>query len=384
MPFYKNRLNVIFLSDTLKIGGAEKVIKTLALNIGNYGFTPRVVCLHQPGEIGLELDRLGIKVTSNIIKGDLDILSLFRLVRLLRMDRGSILFSLDHHNSIFLGAIASVLAGIKYRVVAMHSTGLWHRKSKFKLSDRLVFPLYNRIIGLAESHIEYLRDTEGLPEDKIVAINNGIDTETFRPPISIREKNELKDALSLPKDDFIVTMIAVLRPEKNHRLLLRTAARIMKLYDNITFLIVGEGQEAANLHNIASELGINKYVRFLGMRDDVPEIIRASDVSVLCSYPVVETFPMSVLESFSSGVPVIATSVGSIPEMIDDGEDGILIESDDESGLAEALLFLYNHQGVRQEMGKKGRIKVAGRYSRKRMVEAYVEMFNQLVSRESN
>ncbi len=382
MPLNKNGSNIFFLSSTLKTGGAEKVIETLALNISGYGFNPTVVCLHQPGKIGSNLAEQGVEVNSGVLKGKTDLFSVFRLARLLRKGGCRLLFSLDHHDAMFLGAIASVLAGIRHRVIAMHSTGLWGRKSKFKLTDRLVFPLYSRIIGLADAHIEYLRETEGIPEDKIIAINNGIDTGRFRPPESREEYIQLRDELNIPPDNFVVTMLAVLRPEKNHQLLLNAAAGILDKSDGISFLIVGQGEEAAKLQHSAIELGIEGEVRFLGMRDDVPEILRISDVSVLCSYPVVETFPLSVLESFSSGVPVIATSVGSLTEMVEDKEDGILIESDDLEGLVEALLFLYHHDDVRRQMGKKGRKKAVEKYSQEKMLEKYAEMFDRLVSAE--
>ncbi|MCK4237134.1 MAG: glycosyltransferase, partial [Candidatus Krumholzibacteria bacterium] len=160
---------------------------------------------------------------------------------------------------------------------------------------------------------------------------------------------------------------------------LRSAAEISSRIENFTFLVVGEGKEARKLQDLAVELSLGDTVRFMGLRDDVPEILSISDVSVLCSYPVVETFPLSVLESMASAVPVVATSVGSIPEMLSDGEEGFLIPPGEMGALTEALLTLERDPGRRRTMGEKGRKKVVEGFSEERMVERYAELFGGLL-----
>jgi glycosyltransferase involved in cell wall biosynthesis len=146
-----------------------------------------------------------------------------------------------------------------------------------------------------------------------------------------------------------------------------------------TFLIVGEGTEAEKLQALTRELALGEAVRFLGRREDVPEILSVSDVSVLCSHPVVETFPLSVLESMACGVPVVATSVGSIPEMIEDGTEGVLVRTGDVAGLRDAIASLERDPLRRTEMGELARSRVVERFTKDRMVGAYAELFRGMI-----
>lgn len=379
MNFSLKRSKVFLLASTLTTGGAEQVIRALAIGLPEHGYTTHIICLRGLGAIGTEISTHGIPTHFGLSERRYDPSVFFKLVRLFRKERGAILLSLDHHDATFWGALASSCAGIGHRVLSMHSTGLWGKGGSFTLSDRLALPLYDRIVALARIHAEYLERDEGIGAEKIAVINNGVDTERFNPIGSVERRAELRKRLEIPADCFVVTIVAVLRPEKNHGMLLRSAGEVLSRDKNFLFLIVGDGEEAGNLQTIVRELSLGTAVRFMGLRSDIPEILSVSDVSVLCSYPVVETFPIAVLESMASGVPVVATSVGSIPEMIEDGVDGILIPSGDERALTEALVTLEENPERRAAIGMRARKKVVERYSEKRMVEEYADLFRGLL-----
>jgi glycosyltransferase involved in cell wall biosynthesis len=375
---------VFLLSSTLATGGSEMVFRALALKLPGYGFVPHLVCLRDPGEVGMDISRRGVIAHFNLSRGRFDPGALFRLSRLLRRDRDAIMLTLDHHDAVFLGAWASTFAGLKHRVMAVHSTGLWSKSGSLSRTDRLVLPRYERIVALAGLHAEYLQHKEGLPPERIAVINNGIDPERFRPTSSAGERLQTLQKLRLPDGRFIVTIVAALRPEKNHVMLLRAAAEVSRRRDSFLFLIVGEGKEAGKLQEIARELSLGESVRFMGRREDIPEIMSISNVSVLCSHPVVETFPLAILESMAAGVAVVSTRVGSIPEMIEEGVEGFLIPPGNTKALAQSLERLEADPQLAQEMGSRGRAKVLERFSEDHMVKGYAELFREMLGEGGN
>ena len=234
-------------------------------------------------------------------------------------------------------------------------------------------------MALAQIHADYLEKDEGIGRDKIAIINNGIDTDRFKPPASNVERAALREGLNIPANSFVVAIVAVLRPEKNHEMLLRAAREVAANNEKFILLIVGDGQEAGNLHRMAQELSLGEAVRFMGQRSDIPDILSISDVSVLCSHPIVETFPLAVLESMATGIPVVATAVGSIPEMLESGKEGVLIPSGDTEALTEAIVSLARDPERRTRMGQAGRKKAEERYSESRMVEGYANLCRSLL-----
>jgi glycosyltransferase involved in cell wall biosynthesis len=352
------------------------------LGLPGHGFIPHLVCLRGLGEVGSEISLRGITTHSSISRRRFDPAALFRLTGIMKSDRDALLLTLDHHDAVFLGAWASRIAGVRHRILAVHSTGLWSRGSSFSRSDRMVLRTYERIVALAAIHADYLELQEGIDRERIAVINNGVDPERFKPLESEEARARIRARLGLSIDHFVVTIVAALRPEKNHEMLLHAASLLLSDGTPYTFLIVGEGGEAGKLQALAKELALGEAVRFFGRREDIPEILSVSDVSVLCSHPVVETFPLSILESMASGVPVVATSVGSIPEMIEDETEGILVPSGSIAGLREAISRLERDPARRTAMGSRSRTKVMERFSEERMVRNYAELFRGMIGKD--
>ena len=154
-------------------------------------------------------------------------------------------------------------------------------------------------------------------------IPNGVDTQRFSPN---NEKAALRDKLELPQEGSIVTIVAALRPEKNHRRFLDIANVVSGDCPETTFLIVGDGPERDGLESYASEIGVSNQVRFLGNRSDIPEILSASDFFMLTSDN--EAAPVSIMEAMSCGLPVVASDVGSVHEMVVQGKTGFVCDLD--------------------------------------------------------
>jgi glycosyltransferase involved in cell wall biosynthesis len=368
------------LASTLVTGGAERVIEALARGLPENGFSVRVLCLHEPGDVGASIARSGTPLVSRFARFRFDPFAIVRLSHALGNDRRAVLFVLDHHDAIFAGALASRVAGVKHRLIAVHSMGLWGKRSSFSRSDRFVLGAYERIIALANSHADYLVEREHIERERVRVVPNGVDTRRFRPAQSAAERESTRAALAIPKERFVVSIVAALRPEKNHSMLLEAAAKIVERRTDFLFLIVGEGREGARLLSKARKLSLGEQVRFMGRRSDVPRILTASDASVLCSWPVVETFPLAVLEAMACGVPVVATEVGAVREMLVPGEEGFIIGSGDVDALVRALLDLAERPEMRIRVGMQARKRVERDFTVEQMIKHYIDCINEIIT----
>jgi glycosyltransferase involved in cell wall biosynthesis len=364
---------IFILVSSLVTGGAEVIVETLTKGLSASRFDIHILCLHQPGRIGRELINSGFDVKWGLSRGRFDPGTFFRLLRIFSKNKNAVLFSLDHHNAIFWGALAAKAAGLRKRILSVHSTRL-SAKGYFNFTDRLVLPLYDRIVALSLTHASYLKEEEGVRDHQVEIINNGVDVDRFYP-VGSEERRKYKLRLSIPENNITVTIVAALRPEKNHRMFLDAALLISKKRKDINFLVVGDGEEKSMLQTMANEMLPEGRVTFLGNRSDIPEILSVTDISVLCSF--MEIFPVTVLEAMSAGLPVISTDVGSLSEMIRNDEDGILIQSEDTYSLTRAIEYLADNSKIRLDMGKRAREKVSERFSTKKMLSKYARLFEE-------
>jgi glycosyltransferase involved in cell wall biosynthesis len=159
---------------------------------------------------------------------------------------------------------------------------------------------------------------------------------------------------------------------------LEAARRVLERHPAACFRIVGDGPRRAELESMAADLGIAARVEFLGIRPDVDEIVRRSDVLALSSHPYRETLPVCVLEAMASGVPAAATDVGSVRDIIEDGRTGRVVRPGDPAALAEAVSGLLADPARRAAMGRAAREEVLSRYSRDAMIDGYQDLIEEL------
>jgi glycosyltransferase involved in cell wall biosynthesis len=242
-----------------------------------------------------------------------------------------------------------------------------------ELPNRLLAPITDAFIAVAEPHGRYLNQREGCPAAKVRVIPNGVDTERFRPR---RANSSLRRQLALAPDAPLVGIVAALRPEKNHELFLQAAALVRRELPHARMLVVGDGSRRAALEALSAELSLSDAVRFLGTRHDVPELLSLVDVAVLSSH--MEANPVSILEAMASEKPVVATRVGSVAETVLDGQTGYLVAPGDAAQLAQRVVSLLKDPAHAAAMGRAGRQHVLAHWSIQRMVEGYEELLGGL------
>lgn len=354
------RRQVVILADSLVVGGAERVIQALAEDLPGEGFSVRVGCLRAAGTVGEELRSSGVPVDEHIAPSARSPLSTARVAAWLGRAGADIAYLLDHSNALWHGRLACVWRALP-QVCAIHRTRRADGSPSLGLADRMLGGLSRSVIAVSEGHAAYLRESEGVSARQLEVVYNGVDPDRF--PV---HDPGARARFDLPPQGFLWGVVAALRPEKNHEMALRVLAGDPESH----LVLIGEGARQVPLGELAVRLGVADRVHWLGRVDDVPSVLPALDLVALPSHPAVETFPLCLLEAMAAARPVLATRVGSIEEMVVDGETGILVEAGDEDTFLESLRHLRADAALRSMMGEAGRTRVATRFTRAQMVEA--------------
>lgn len=364
-------LRVMFLLTSMPVGGAETLLVNLIGRMDRDRFTPEVCCLKERGPLGEELAE-SIPVHANFTRGKFDFTVLFKLTQLMKSRKIDAVITVGCGDKMFWGRLAARRAGVPVIASALHSTG-W--PDGVGHLNRLLTPITDAFIGCAKAHGLHLVDSEGFPRDKVHVIPNGVDVERFSPLPDGTEsdKNALRQQLGLPIDCPLATIVAALRPEKNHSRFLEAAAQTIKDHPAAQFAIVGDGDLRSELESRAQELGVSDAVHFLGSRNDIPEILRASDAFLLTSDN--EAAPVSIMEAMSSGLPVIASNVGSVHEMVVEGETGFLVPTES-AAFADRLTRLFSDSEMATRISHNARAHAVANASVQVMVDGYERLIN--------
>ncbi|MDI6808904.1 MAG: glycosyltransferase [Candidatus Eisenbacteria bacterium] len=373
----KAKPSVVFLASTLPTGGAEKMFVGIAEGLKTKGFQVRVVCLKEAGELGSMVMQSGVELIEGVMAERASVSGFLRLCGILRKLDPAILYVLDHRNAVVAGTLASILLGVKGRLVAVHSTRLWGGRKSLQFPIPLLLPFVEKVIAVSDSQREYLSSEEGIPLTRMKVVRNGIDLSAFRNGDS---SDSMRTELNIPKGVPIVGCVAGLRPEKGHFILFSAAKELLSTFGDCIFLLVGSGTMSEELKSEAQRLGIASNVIFAGRRENVPELLRLMDVFVLPSLPVVETAPLSVMEAMACGRAVVATDVGSLREIVEDGATGLLVPPGDSHSLALALKSLLADSAKRKEMGRMGKERAAKEFDFARVVDETECLFEEILS----
>ena len=363
---------VAFLQASLGVGGAERVVESLMLGLDPARFETAAICLYTPGTIGESLAATGRQVVSRLATHRLDPGAGSVLARAYRAVAADLVYVVDSALPLFWAGWRRRRARRPRLVVGFHSTGKRSDFLQHALSGAMAFPVADRLVALAPSHRDWLCARLKLDPARLAVIANGVDLARFRPAA---DRAGARAALGYGPGDRVVGIVAALRPEKNHDLFLRMAARVGTTVPEARFVIAGDGPERGRLEALARELRLGERVRFLGAVSDTPGFYGALDLAVLCSHPIVETFPIALVEALASGVPVVSTRVGSIADIVSPGETGRLVPPGDEAALAAAVEELLRDSSCAGRMRAGARADAERRFDRRGMISAYETLF---------
>ena len=276
-----------------------------------------------------------------------------------------------HDNlSKIIGGVAAKMVEVK---VVAHCRDLLKESvvEKVLLIYQLLF--MNKIIAVSESNRNLFKFMGRIP-GKVRTIYNGIDLKKIT---SVKGYNR-KD-MEISDNMLVIGIIAVFDKCKGHIYLFRAIDKLISEgYKNIICLVIGDGREGDELRAFVLNKGLTDYIRFLGYRNDVPELLCVMDMVVMPS--IQESFPRVPLEAMAMKVPVIATTVGGLPESIDNGKTGILVSPMDVDSLSTAIKYLIENPEARKEMGEAGRKRVEERFSIENNVRKTEELYSDILS----
>jgi glycosyltransferase involved in cell wall biosynthesis len=363
---------VLLLITLAEVGGAQTYVASLLPALA--GRFDVVVAAHGPGPLRAAAAEAGVRFVGlehvrRSINPWRDVAGFVELVRLLRRERPDILHASSSKAGI-LGRLAAVAAGVPIRIFTVHGwafaahSGL--ASSAYRWADRLARPLTTVTICVSENERAAGVRAGTCSAERTVVIRNAVRLDG--PP-------RARDDRARP----LLVAVGRLKAPKDFVTLVRALALLRP--GSFDALIVGEGPDRPALEDEVRRLGLEDRVRFVGERHDVPDLLAAADAFVLSSFS--EGLPVSVLEAMAAELPVVASRVGGMPELVLDGVTGLLVEPGDPDELAAALDRIVADRDLRRSLGIAGRSFAESHFDPDSFSRAHVDLYAEELARRS-
>ncbi len=367
------RLRVLQVTHDLHPGGLPRVVDTLCRTLDSKRFEVSVLCLRDTGPLAEALQE-DLQIPVLRLHGDpttVDRLSFLKVRRLLSAHPVDVVHT---HNSgpFFDGTIGAALAGVRTVVHTEHGRAWGDTPWRWRVIEHLLSYYAYRVVTVSDDSARSLMHWEKIPRAKIVIIPNGIDGSRYDVVVDSGAKRR---ALGIPEDSLVVGYASRLETEKNLELLLNAFSRVTETESRAFLLVAGHGSERERLEELASELGVSARVRFLGVRLDIPELLKVFDLHVLPSRR--EGLPMILLESMAAGCATVATAVGGVPDVIEHGISGELVNSGDADALSEAMGRLLRDPNTRARYVRRARTIFDQHYEAQVMARRYELLYQR-------
>jgi|GEM_PF-5735866 len=304
--------------------------------------------------------------------GKYDLTPAYKLASVFRIQETKIVWSLAQGLAAGWGRLGAIMAGVPIKILSIHDNAPLYPIT------RLLMP-FTDIVVTNSQHSANVILAQGFPSEQLRVLYNGIDTTRFKPGDDQRQN-------LFGTQQPIILNVGRLFPEKGRDLMLRAAVPLMQRANPPLIVFAGEGQgsQREQLEQLAQDLGIMQQVRFLGIRDDIPDLMRSADVLVMSSRNVAfgESCPNVVIEAMASELPVVGTKVGGTAELIVDGKTGFVIPPNDIEALTTQLDTLLDNADLRHHMGQAGRQRAQSQFSIDTMIAERHALFDELLHKK--
>lgn len=371
------KFNVMHLRCAIRAGGGpEKTIFTSPQFINKNEFNMIIVYIRKMtdktfliGDKVKDFDIIYHEVEDRI---QIDIKSLLAIRKLLYSYKIDILHSHGFKSDFYAWFLRKT-----YRVKLVTTAHGWNpttlRERLFFSFDKMILRYFDSIVVVNERQKDHLI-SKGIPKEKIIVVHNAIDTNKFRTnPARISRS----PTIDFCKDSFVIGYIGRLSQEKGVDKLINSVFLLTNNHKNIRLFIIGDGPERSSLEAYSKKLGLQEYVVFIGYIKDIENIYMNLDLLVLPS--LTEGLPNVVLEALSFGVPVVATNVGGLPEIIKSGSNGLLVDPGDVIAISEAIGTLILNDNLREKFILEGRKTVCDKYSFKQRMKKIENVYREVM-----
>jgi glycosyltransferase involved in cell wall biosynthesis len=355
----------------MQVAGAEVLVAETIHRLGSR-IEPVIFCLDEVGALGERVRREGVEVLAFGRRPGLDLSVSWRMAKEIRRRELDVIHA-HQYTPFFYSAIAGRLSGSPPRLIftehGRHFPDVVPLRRR--IANRLLFGrLADRINAVSEFSARSLRERDGFSRTRIDVIQNGVDSPRYG---GANNRAAVRARLGLERARRYIAAVARFHPVKDHRTLLRAFADVAHSKPDVDLLLVGDGPLRGELERLTHELKISDRTRFLGVRDDVADILRAADVFALTSLS--EAASITLLEAMASETPVVATAVGGNPEIVRDGIDGLLVPRRDPSAIATALIRVLDDPRMARAMGLAAAERVRSQFCLERTVEQYYGLY---------
>ena len=343
---------ILSLSQTLRKNGVEVIVASSGGNLEKE-FQASAIS-HRHLDMNTK-NELGLKV----------IWSAFRISRIVKDEKIDIIHA---HSRVSQAAafLASRMSGVPY-ITTCHGY--------FKKRLRGIFDTWGaKVIAISDAVKAHLRDDLDVNEDRIRLVYNGVDTDRFSRSYSADELGTIRRSIGL-RGGKVIGTIGRLSPVKGQKFLVEAMADLVTHVSDIEAVIVGDGPEGETLMDLASSLGIRDKVHFITSCVDTHKYLSIMDIFVFPS--IKEGLGLALLEALAAGKACIASNVGGIADIIEDGQSGVLVEPCEWRGIADAVLRLMSDDGFKESLGASGRALVKSRFDIDHMAEGIVQVYNE-------
>jgi len=368
---HSRRIKVLHLLVTMPVGGAEDLVAAMVKGLDPNRFQAVAALIGPPGPVGQELAAAGYPVVS--LGLDLRRTSFWGLVagvrRLLKEVRPDLLHTHLYHPNLY-GRLAAL--GLGFPVVAAVHNSYTRVKFHRRVWNFLLARVTDRVLVGSPQVWADVRRYDWVPESRLLLLPYGIPLADLEPPLS---RDEARGYLKV--SGFVIGAVGRLVEQKGHAHLLEALPGLTREIPDLTVLLVGDGHRRAALKSQARDLRVEGKVRFLGTRRDLAEIFRALDLFVQPS--LWEGLPLALLKAMGAGLPVVATRVSGVVEVIRHGVNGLLVAPGSASELAGAILELQRQPQTRARLGAAARQTVAAHYSQEAMLRRLESLYLELL-----
>jgi len=364
------KIHVLHVVPGLGPGGMELALARVVKGLTNEAMRHSIICLKGQAEI------------ADCLPGETEIHCLysrpnepqlpFRLSRIIRQIRPTVIHARNWGAWPDIAAARIFTWPIVPFILSFHGLGeANYMPLRRRLASGILARLATYLFTVSEESKQLLISKWGWPKDKVQVIPNGVDTRLFQP-------------LELPRDTtrIVIGSVGNLRPVKNHALLLAACSELARRGFDLELRIAGQGPQRNSLLALAQSLGFSQRLKLPGFIEQVPDFLRHLDIFVLSSDS--EQHNNALNEAMACGVPSIATSVGSAPEVLDNGRYGLLVQPGNEKDLTDAILAMIKNPELQNQFSLEGRKRICQNYSLEHMLAAYEEMYRRLSSGKGN
>lgn len=380
----QNRTRILHIITNLPVGGAQDNTLLTVERLDRKKYFVSLMCSSE----GLWFRRAQqIKDLNLIIVDELtrriqivyDFITFWKIYKIIKQGR----FTIVHTHSSkpgFLGRVAAKLVGVPAIIHTIHGFPFHDFmnpvvKQFFIMLERFLSRISDKLITVSKLNLEKAVELQLAVRSKFVNIYSGIEFEKFDVIVDVEAK---KRELGIMNGEKAVGMVGRFSVQKAQLDFIKAIPEVLKKRNDVKFVLIGDGELKKEIYKLAEKLGLNSNLLFLGFREDVPELLRVLDVYVLTS--LWEGLGRSLTEAMYTGRPVVATKVEGVPELVIDGETGILVSPRDINSIAKGILTLLSDERKAKRLGQAAKQRISKEFHAQQMVAELEKVYSRVIA----